>query len=509
MVEQSPTDLPVTDFGGYTENIHDSTGNHQPLPGEISSNEVENSLGDFLSQPKDVFPAQVDPLNGNFQTLTDEISSTQLETSTGNIKKITEELASLIGGESGYTQDNNSKMDTMGHLSESSERENVEVTEQTVGSGKHENLSVGDTEILGSGFLHPNEALRERTLPSDILGISYSQNEPVGLLCTSTNVSRQDTATYAVGGPQVVDRKDSGQEGVIGGSHLSQSSETCVLQSQISEEFPPQANVGNIKELMNEDLLSEVGHFQDEKLPDVLNAKKNLPEVPLSEQTRCEVMEKDVKNIRVEDKNLGATGGDMAFGMKEDAQVKEIEDSQRVKESSREGDQREINKNDDLYLSPKHEKQEKMKDTRSKDPQEIKSSTDDNILLDLRRSQRRTASPRKLSPSKSPAKKIEPRVHGTRQSTLRQKEIGLQGSQAGKAIQQGTQKDNNTGHQGSQKGKTVQQGLQKEKTGQLVTQRGKTERQGSQKDEKEHDATQGVKRKRQSRGTKPVKAMKT
>ncbi|XP_028406264.1 uncharacterized protein LOC114528751 [Dendronephthya gigantea] len=500
MVEQSPADLPVTDFAGYAGNIHNLTGNHQQLPGEISSTEVENSMGDFLTHGKDVFPAQVDPLNANFQTLTDEISSTQLETSTGNIKKITEELASLIGGGSVYTQDNNEKMmDAMGHLSQASERDNIKVTELAEGSDKHENLNVVDTEILRSEFLHPNEAIGEKTLSSEGLGMSYSQNEPVDLLCASANVSSQDTASYAMSGPQVVGRKDGGQEGLIGASDLSQSGEASVFQSQISEEFPPQTNVGKLSEInqleniqmMNEDLLNEVDHLQDEKLPDVMNVKDDASKDPLSE--------KHVKNIPDE-----ANDEDTSLGMTEDAKVKEKEDCENVKESSPEENQRGVNEKDDLHVSTKSEKQEKMKDTRNKDPQDMKSATDESISLDLRRSQRRTASPRKLSPSKSPAKKFEPRVHGTRQSTLRQKEVGSQGSQTGKAVQQGT-----TGHQGSLKGKTGQQGLQKEKTGQLVTQRSKTERQGSQKDEKEQETTQGVKRKRQGRGAKTVKAMKT
>ena len=533
MAVQSETVLNVPDYGGYARNVSDSTGSHQTLPQEISSTEVENSISNFLSQAKEISPTQVEPPTGNFQTLAKDISSTpvetstvdlqsiagemsssRVETSTDDIKKITEQIASLIEDASGYAQDNDADMvDTIGHLETEQDIGHISQDQTEIPS---EGIDAVDSKILESAFIQPTEALGEQMLSSGDLGISYPQHEPAVVLCGSANTTNQGATMYP-SGYQMMHEKDGGQEGILGAS--TSSCVRNIFESQISEEYLPRVNVENLNEMNkseqeavtepnkddNHGLLSEVGHFEEKELPDIPVVKNYSSEVHLAENKESRLDEKDITS---QCKYLAASEEDFSVEMKEDDEkIEERQDDikkgngspQKGDESPRKGKESPQNdpsqgevkedKTDSSVTTKASEKQIKVKETKAKAVPEEKciSSTvvsDENVTLDLRRSQRRTASPRKPSPSKSLTKKTETKVHGTRQR--RQKEA-----------EQGTQKD-----------KTGQQVTQKDKTGPQSTLRGKTERQGSQKDEKEPEATQGVKRKRQGRGTKPHKVLK-
>ncbi|CAB3993217.1 Hypothetical predicted protein [Paramuricea clavata] len=520
MVEQSESGFRITDFGGYTGNI--STGSHQPLPEEISSTEVENSISNFLSQAKEISPAQVQtPTHGNFQTLTGEISSAQVEastvdlesiagemvscdqvgTSTDDIKKITEEIASLIEDASGYTQDKDANMvDAIGHLGTEQDTERIGQDQSEKAS---ETLDIVDPKILESGFLQPSEGLGDQILTSGGLGISYSQHEPAVVLCGSADITSQDATMYPSGYEMSLDR-DGGQGGILGGS--TNSCVRNIFESQISEEYLPQANDEKLNErskvndvdleklnemnkleqeavtesIKDSGLLPEDDHSEEKELPDVHDVKSASSDV--SESKESNLSENELQDIASQDEKLEATGEEFSMEMKEDApKIEERKEDVEKESSQKDGSQGEVRKDktDSNTTTKASEKQAKAKEIRTKIAAEEKSisstlAIDENITLDLRRSQRRTASPRKPSPGKSPAKQIEQKVHGTRQ----------------------------------QRQKQAEHGAQKDKPGPQAAQRGKTERQGSQKDEKEPEATQGVKRKRQGRGTKPAKVLK-
>lgn len=515
MVEQTESVFRITDYDGYAGNI--STGSHQPLP-------EENSISNFLSQAKEISPAQVQtPTHGNFQTLTGEISSTQVEASTvdlesiagemvssdqvgtsnDDIKKITEEIASLIEDASGYTQDKDANMvDAIGHLGTEQDTEDIGQDQSEKAS---ETLNIVDPKILESGYLQPSEGLGDQILTSGGLGISYSQHEPAVVLCGSADITSQDATMYP-SGYEMIDDKHGGQGGILGDS--TNSCVRNIFESQISEEYLPQANdeklnerskVNDVRlEKLNEmnkleqeavtesikdsGLLPEDDHLEEKELPDVHDVKSGSSDV--SENKESNLSENELKDIASQDEILEATGEEFSIEMKEDDQ--KIEERKEVVEKEKEspqkdGSQGEVGKDktDSNTTTKASEKQAKAKEIRTKTAAEEKSISstleiDENVTLDLRRSQRRTASPRKPSPGKSPAKQIEQKVHGTRQ----------------------------------QRQKQAEHGEQKDKPGPQATQRGKTERQGSQKDEKEPEATQGMKRKRQGRGTKPAKVLK-
>ena len=522
MMEQSETGLKITDYGGYARNICDSSAGHQTLPEEISSAEVESSISNFLSQAKEISSTQVEPPSGNFHTLTEnnsgveastvdlqsiagEISSSQVETSTDDIKKITEQIASLIEDASGYTQDKDTNVvDAIGHLGTDQNMELVREDQSQKG------LNVVESKLSETSCVQPSEDLGEQMLSCGDMEISYNQHEPSVVVCESADISSQDTLNPSA--YEMINEKDDGQR-VMPEAPTNRCVQN-IFASQISEEFLPHMNVEKLNAMNNleqetetefmksDDLLSEGGNLEEKELPDVTSDTSGAH---LMENIEGHLGEKNLKNITNQCESLEEMGKEFPVEMHEDNQTMEErhDDVEKEKAStdkvSQKNDQSQgevKDKKDDSNLTTKT-REKTVKETRAhavpKDnPCSATVISDENVTLDLRRSQRRTASPRKASPSKIPAKKIEPKVHGTRQQ--RQKEAG----------QQGMHKDK-TGPQGAQKDKTGQQSAQKDKTGPLGTQRAKTERQGSQKDEKEPEATQGVKRKRPGRVTKPAK----
>ena len=513
MVEQSETGLKITDYGGYARNVSSSNAGHETLREEISSAEVESSISNFLSQAKEISSTQVEPPCGNFHTVTEddsgvetstvdlqsiagEISASQVETSTDDIKKITEQIASLIEDASGYTQDKDTNLvDTMGHLGTDQNMEHVSEDQSQKG------LNVVEAKLLETSCVQPSEAFGEQVLSSGDMAISYNQNEPSVVVCESADISNQGTLHPS--GYEMINEKDDGQ-----GVMPEASTNHCVqniFASQISEEFLPHMNVEKLNAINNleqetetefmksDDLLSEGGNLEEKELPVVTTDSSGAH---LTENKELgDLGEKNLKSITSQCESLEETGKEFPVEMHEDNQAmeerhddveKEKASTEKVSQKNDQSQEEVKDKKDDSNLTTKT-REKTVKETRAhavpkENPVSPTAISDENVTLDLRRSQRRTASPRKASPSKSPAKKIEPKVHGTRQQ--RQKEAG----------QQGTHKD-----------KTGQQSAQKDKTGPLGTQRAKTERQGSQKDEKEPEATQGVKRKRPGRVTKPAK----
>ena len=522
MVEQSETGLKLTDYGGYAGNVSASNTGHQTLTEEISSAEVESSISNFLSQAKGISSTQVEPPSGNFHCVTEdnlgvetstvdlrsiagEISASQVETSTDDIKKITEQIASLIEDASGYTQDKDTNVvDTVGHLGTDQNMEHVGEDQCQKG------LNVVETKLAETSCVQPSEAFGEQMLSSGDLAISYNQHEPSVVVCGSADIPSQDTLHPSA--YEMINEKDDGQ-GVMPEASTSRCVQN-VFASQISEEFLPHMNVEKLNAMNNfeqeteteymksDGLLSEGGNLGEKEFPVVTSDSSGAH---LTENKEGELDEKNLKNITSQCESLEETGKEFPVEMDEDHQTMEERDydvekektsTEKVSQKNDQSQEEVKDKKDDSNLATKT-REKTVKETRAyavprENPGSATVISDENVTLDLRRSQRRTASPRKASPSKSPAKKIEPKVHGTRQQ--RQKEAG----------QQGTHKDKTWPH-GAQKDKTGQQSVQKDKTGPPGTQRAKTERQASQKDEKEPEATQGVKRKRPGRVTKPAK----
>jgi hypothetical protein len=520
IVEQSET-VP-TDYGGYVS--------HQALPGEISSTEVGNSVSNFLSQAKENTPTIVESASGNFQTFTEdnavvgtstvdlqsiagETSSSQVETSTDDIKKITEQIASLIENASGYTQDKDPNVvdtiDTdqgMEHIRQDQSEKASEITE---------NIDVAESKILETSCVQPSEALGAQMLSSEDLAVTYNQQQPPVVVCEPADIPSQGSGgTLHPSGYQMIDEKDGGQEEVPAASANSYVQD--MLASQISEEFLPRANVENLNEkrdleqetetesIKNDDSLSKGGPSEEKELPVVTSA----PSEAQHSEKEGGLSEKDLKDVISQCENLEETGEEISIEMQEgdqtidDDHVDKRKASEEKEPPQNNQSQEEVKgeKDDTIVTTKTKEKQTTVKETKATTASKVNPSSsavisDENISLDLRRSQRRTSSPKKLSPSKTPTKKVKPKVHGTRQQ--KQKEAG----------QQGTHKDK-PGPQGTQKDKTAQQSVQKDKTGPLGTQRGKTERLGSPKAEVEPEATQGTKRKRVGRPTKPTKHLK-
>ena len=515
---------------------------------QITSVGPETSISNFLSQTKEISPAQVEPSQSNFQALTDEIatpqvesstvdlqsiageiSSTQVETSTGDIQKITEELASLIERTSGYRQEQDVNMvDTIEHLGA---QQDVGHIEQEQSGKPSENLDVVDSKILESSYLQPNEAIGEQILSSEGLGVSYSQPEPAVVLCGPADITTQGATMYP-SGYQVT---NGGQDGILEAS--TNRCEQNIFESQISEEYLPQVNAESLKEMSKSeqeaveesikdcDVLSGSDKMEDkEKLDSVFSAvKDDLPEVQPPENDNGGNNE-DVRDVGDQEKNLEARNEDISVVTKEaDEELEEGKEDVQEEEETPKKEMETLEKygrqkegETDLNIAAKVvvEKEQDKGTVPKGITQEKPVTSDENVPFDLRRSQRRAASPRKLSPSKSPLRKVEAKIHGTRQQRQKIEQQDTQKEKAGqhatlrdKTGQQGTSKDK-TGSLGTRRSKVEQQGTPKDKPGQLALQRGKADRQGSQKDEKEPETTQGVKRKRPGRPPKPVKCPK-
>ena len=515
---------------------------------QITSVGPETSISNFLSQTKEISPAQVEPSRSSFQALTDEIaapqvesstvdlqsiageiSSTQVETSTGDIQKITEELASLIERTSGYRQEQDVNMvDTIEHLGA---QQDVGHIEQEQSGKPSENLNVIDSKILESSCLQPNETIGEQILSSEDLGVGYSQHEPAVVLCGPADITTQGATMYP-SGYQVT---NGGQDGILEAS--TNSCEQNIFESQISEEYLPQVNAESLKEMSKSeqeavesikdcDVMSGSDKMEDkEKLDSVFQSavKDDLPEVQPSENDNGGNNE-DVRDMGDQEKNLEARNEDISVvtkeadekleERKEDVQEEEETPKKEMETLEKYGKQKEGETDLNIAAKVVVEKEQDKGTVHKGITQEKPVTSDENVPFDLRRSQRRAASPRKLSPSKSPLRKVEAKIHGTRQQRQKIEQHDTQKEKAGqhatlrdKAGQQGSSKDK-MGPLGTRRSKAEQQGTPKDKPGQPALQRGKADRQGSQKDEKEPEATQGVKRKRPGRPPKPVKCPK-
>ena len=524
MLMHSTAGLGVTDYSSFTE----STSAHQMPREEIVSHQAKSSsISDFLSQAKEISPAQIGPLTGNFPVLTSEmpstqaetstvdlqsiagdISSSQIETSTGDFQKITEEIASLIEGASGFAAGKNVNIvDTVGHLSTRVD------TEQHQSDKPSEGLNSVESNILNSVYHPPAQTVGMQLPSTGGLGVNCTNDEPAVVPCESADTTSQGATVYP-SGSQLTNEKGSGQEGTLGGP--TNSYVKNVFESQISEEFLPVLKDAslNAASKTNEVELETTNETKESKQSVVESTRKDDSSLmPVSSHFE----EKEFPNVpdgcaqsetRLGDvENVDAVGRDFSVEMKDDeGKVEEKKDNAQKEEefSKEEKEPSQTDGGSSEMSSTATEKQAKTKEVKNPERTEEKSVSsvfDENVTLDLRRSQRHTASPRKLSPGKSPTRKVEPKVHGTRQQ--RQK-AGQQEAQKDKTGQHGTQKDK-AGQHGTQKDKAGQQGTLKDKTGQQGVQRGKTDRQGVQKDEKEPETTQGVKRKRQGRGTRPTK----
>ena len=497
---------------------------------------MEPSRSNFQALTDEITTPQIEASTVDLQSIAGEISSSQVETSTGDIQKITEELASLIERTSEYRHDKDVNIvDITGNPGA---QQNVGHFEQEQSEKPFENIDVVDSKILKSGNLQPNGALGEQILSSEGLGVSYSQQEPAVVLYGSVDITTQNATMY----PSEYQVTNGGQDGI-----LEASTKSCVqnvFESQISEEYLPQANVENLKEINKPEqevvvesikdtgVLPQNDKVEEKKMLDsvVSDAKEDLPEVQSLEIDNVGSNVQSVQDTGDEEENLEAMNVDISVVTKKDdekleerkenaQEEKELpkkEEETLEKDGSQKGDETDLNIAVKVAANVA-EQEEQSKETMAKgiisQEKSVTSSltADENVTLDLRRSQRRAASPRKLSPSKSPSRKVETKVHGTRQQRQKTEQQGTQKEKAGqhgtlrdKTGQQSTSKDK-TGQLGTRRGKTEQQGALRDKAGQPATQRGKADRQGSQKDEKEPETTQGAKRKRQGRNTKPAK----
>lgn len=460
---------------------------------DISSAQVEAPAGNFQSLTGEFPSNQAEASTVDLQSIAGELSSSQVETSTSDIQKITEEIASLIETAGEFVQESSVKMmDTVGN---SGTEKDIEYLGQDQPEKPLQDLNAAVEKAYHLG---------EQTLSSEGIEMNDPQPEPSVALCGSANTASGDSSASSIG-YKVIDENDCGQGGLLETPTYASPS-TNKFISQISEEHLPERSVEQAIESSEDNVVKKAdavenssvcGNPHEGIVNDVRNVISEASISNVSENKHVTLHESEIKDSVIQGDCFEAAENDTTVDMNVEAD--EAETTQKGKRTPQKDSPRKSKTNSS---SPGNmsEKQTKVKDPKVENS--LVTDVDGKVLQDLRRSQRRAASPKKGIPCKSPAKNKEAKVHSTRQQ--RQKDDVVQKVKVGSLV---TQKDK-AGQQGPQRDKVGSQVTQKDKVGSHSMQKGKTERHGIQEDKNEPEGEQGVKRKRQGRGTKPAKLMK-